>query len=615
MALFVWAPQAERGVEISYSSGVEDWARAALHPLTQEDIDSAPPALARTLGRGSGWWVFPHDLEPGTRYSYSLDGGMNLPDPRSRYQPEGAHGPSQIVDVESFKFSDFPGIDPLGKVFYELHIGTFTPAGTFDSAAEKLPYLRSLGVDVVEVMPIQPVPGKRNWGYDGVDLYAVTANYGGPAAFARFVEAAHQAGLGVCLDVVYNHFGADGNYLAQFGPYFTEAHHTPWGAAINFDGEECQAVRQFFVDNALQWVRDYRVDVLRLDAVHAIIDDSERHILAEISDAVAQFAEQSGRRIGLVAESDLNDPAMVSPTSEGGYGMDMQWTDDVHHALHVATTDETFVYYHDFSLPGALEKAMRHVFAHDGNYSSFRKKNWGKPVSDAIDSGRFLVYTENHDQVGNRAIGDRRGAMHSLGALAAADALATLSPFSYMIFQGQEWASSSPFQFFTDHDEELGALVDEGRAHEFEDWDWMSIYGTDVSVPSPQAETTFAASHLDWSESESEEHAYYLQITRELLRLRRESQDFASSDRVDSEVMRLGPAGYYRRGGSFVAFNLDDEAPATVTLPRADLALALAWNSELEINQIPARGAEEPPLGIEVHFPGPGFAVFLPASA
>ncbi|VDG76608.1 glycogen branching protein [Actinobaculum suis] len=611
--LRVWAPYAHRQVEVltggkRYPMRPETNAASPTAKTASRDAETANPT-AKTASHSTktanhtaetyepGWWVCETGFPAGTRYQFSLDGGMPLPDPRSRRQPEGAHGPSEIVDTAQFEFSDFAGVDPLGKVFYELHIGTFTPEGTFAAAAEKLPYLRDLGVDVVELLPIQPVPGRWNWGYDGVDLYAVTENYGGPAGFAAFVEAAHQAGLAVCLDVVYNHFGADGNYIGQFGPYFTETHHTPWGAALNFDGPESGPVRRFFIENAVQWARDYRVDMFRLDAVHAIIDDSPRHILAELSDALKAFGKTAGRTIGLIAESDINDPAMVESTARGGYGMDIQWTDDIHHALHVASTGETQGYYADFGEPGALEKALRHVFVHDGVYSTFRKKLWGQPVPETTDSRRFLIYTENHDQVGNRATGDRRTATISPGAAAAADAVAALSPFSYMLFQGQEWAASSPFQFFTDHGPELAPKVVQGRIEEFKDWDWQALT---PAVPSPQEESTFYASQLNWEEAERGEHAKYLRITRELLRLRREVPDFANANRADSEIVRLGRAGYYRRGNSYIVFNFVGPAtvtlpgtlclPATVPLPTTDF---LAPEPGHDLTEAPTRGADD----------------------
>ncbi|MGJ9451746.1 malto-oligosyltrehalose trehalohydrolase [Actinotignum sp. GS-2025c] len=558
--LSVWAPGRTR---VEALVGEE---RLPFRPVTAADIAAARAGRdGAALASGPGWWILDTPLPAGTRYRISLDDGMGLPDPRTRRQPEGVMGPSEIVDLDAFELSPFPGVDPLGKVFYEMHIGTFTPEGTFDAAAQKFGYLRELGVDIVEVMPICPVPGTRNWGYDGVDIYAVTENYGGPAGFARFVEAAHHAGLAVCLDVVYNHFGPDGNFLAEFGPYTTDRYSSVWGPGVNVDGPDSGPVRRYFIDNMLQWARDYHVDIFRLDAVHAIQDRSNKHILADLSDAAAAFAAQTGRHIALVAESDLNDVRMLRPTRAGGYGMDMQWADDIHHALHVYVTGEHFAYYGDFALPGALEKAMRRVFVHDGNFSSFRKQNWGAPVPDALDSRRFLAYTENHDQVGNRALGDRRSSTLSAEHTIVADALMLLSPFTPLLFMGQEWSACAPFQFFTDHTPELGERVDAGRIAEFSDWDWGEHAG---QIPPPQALSTFTRSHLDWAELEEPSHARYLEATRELLRLRREHPDFSSPDREDSEIVRLGEAGYYRRGDSFVVFHIGAASP----LPSETLA-------------------------------------------
>lgn len=528
-----------------------------------------------------GWWEGPA-LEAGQRYGFSLDGGDPLPDPRSRFQPGGVHGPSEWVDPAAFHFSPFTSSNALGAVFYELHVGTFTPEGTFAAAATKLPYLARLGIQYVEIMPVAPTPGTRNWGYDGVDIFAVNATYGGPAGFAAFIEAAHRAGIGVCLDVVYNHFGPDGNYLHPFGPYFTNRHKSPWGEGINFDGSP--EVRRYFIDNALQWIRDYHVDALRLDAVHEMVDSSPRHILADIADAVHDFGRRAHRRVALIAESDRNDPLTVTPTAEGGLGMDAQWADDLHHALHVYLTGEHHAYYGDFALPGALEKAARHVFVHDGNFSSFRGRPWGAPVSPRMDSRRFVTFTQNHDQVGNRALGDRPDLCPAQQAVGLA--LTLLSPFTPMLFMGEEWGATTPFLFFTDYAGELGRSVDEGRRKEFKDWGWE----TAEHIPAPQALSTFTASKLDWTEAGGE----LADFTRTLISLRH--SDFSSADREDSEIVRLGSAGYYRRGQNYVVFSV--AGAATVSLPAAGLRVAAAFGA--------------PTLaGSTVTFTGPGVAVLV----
>ena len=569
--LRVWAPRA---------------SRLTLHLPDRGEVLPMTPVSEYTtrvtMDADSGWWISPDPLPAGTRYLLAVDDRDPVPDPRTRRQPEGIHGPSEIVDVEAFAWTDahWRGVEARGAVTYELHIGTFTPEGTFAAAAAKLPYLRELGIDFVEIMPITPVPGRRNWGYDGVELYAVTENYGGPESFAAFVDAAHSNGIGVCLDVVYNHLGPDGNYLSFFGPYFTDTHKTPWGSAVNLDSDSSGPVRQFLLDNAMQWVRDYHVDALRLDAVAYLIDTSNRHILAELSDTIHAFAAETGRFISLIAESDLNDPLMVTPTNEGGYGMDCQWDDDIHHALHTYATGETFAYYADFAAPGALEKVMRHGFLHDGTYSTFRERIWGAPVPENIDGHAFIGCTEDHDQVGNRALGDRPSAALTPGQRAAQLGLLLASPYSPMLFMGQEWGTRTPFQFFTDHHEELGRLVAEGRQREFSSWDWLSVYPEHEGqreVPHPQHNATFSGSILDWSEKEDAECQAFLAFTRAALALRASTPDFASGDRLGTELVRFGRAGYLRRGASYAVYSFDGEA--TVSLPVADVQTALTWGA------------------------------------
>ncbi|WP_348523730.1 alpha-amylase family glycosyl hydrolase [Demequina litorisediminis] len=335
-----------------------------------------------------------------------------------------------------------------------------------------MPSLRSIGVDVVELMPVAPFPGRHGWGYDGVSLYAVHEAYGGPEALQRFVDAAHRAGLAVCLDVVYNHLGPDGNYLSKFGPYFTDAHHTPWGWAVNLDQPSADGMRRYICDNALRWFEDFHIDCLRLDAVHELRDDSERHVLAQASDETAELSNRIGRPLSLVAESDLNDARMVTPTAEGGLGMTAQWNDDVHHALHAYLTGERHGYYVDFGSLETLDKVYREVFWHNGTHSPFRGKAWGAPVPPETDRRRFVVCASNHDQVGNRAIGDRPASSLSPGAQATSLAAILLSPFTPMLFMGEEYGETRPFMFFTDHDEPLGSAVSEGRMSEFGGHGW-----------------------------------------------------------------------------------------------------------------------------------------------
>ena len=504
------------------------WAPAAqtveLHLPGQDRLVDMIPAPG-------GWWTAPLDLEPGTDYAFRVDGSPNRPDPRSALQPDGVHGPSRTVDPDAWQWTDqnWAGKDLRGSVIYELHVGTFTPEGTLDAAISRLGHLVDLGVDIVELMPLAAFPGKAGWGYDGVGLWAVHEAYGGPDALARFVDAAHNAGIGVCLDVVYNHLGPSGNYLSVFGPYFTPAHHTPWGEAVNYDHDGSQQVRAFVIDSALRWMRDFHIDALRLDAIHEIKDDAaaaatpQRHVLAELSDAVAALSIELGRPLSLVAEADLNDVGVITPTSEEppakvpSLGMTAQWADDVHHALHVRLTGEDQGYYGDFAEVGAWAKAYGRAFLHNGTWSTFRERNWGAPVPEDTDPRRFVVFGSDHDQVGNRAVGDRPSAILDDAALAATAALVLLSPYTPMLFMGEEWGTRTPFQFFTDHEEDdLARSVSEGRVREFAGFGWDAD-----EIPDPQAAATVEASRLRWSELDEAEHARMLAWYQALTTLRR----------------------------------------------------------------------------------------------
>lgn len=514
------------------------------------------------MTRDGEWWALPQPVEDGQRYQFVLDGGNPLPDPRSRYQPEGVHGLSQVyVPREP---APWDGLDLKGRVLYEMHIGTFTEQGTFTAAIDRLDDLVELGVEAVEVMPVAQIPGTRGWGYDGVDLYATQNTYGGPASFQQFIDAAHAKGLGVILDVVYNHLGPEGNYLAEFGPYFNHHHPTPWGDAVNFDGDDNEPVRQFVIDNAHQWLVEYGVDGLRLDAVHALVDDSETHILAELSTKVAEWSEEIGRPLTLIAESDLNRPDMVTPVgvTEGSRGMTMQWDDDIHHSLHAFFTGETDGYYSDFGTAETLAKAFTKVFVHDGGWSSFREQNWGAPVdpnSTHYDAASFVSFFEDHDQVGNRAAGDRPG--HN-GAdpniQAAAAALYLLGPFTPMIFMGEEWAASTPFPFFSDLGPDLGPMVTAGRRQEFEKMGWQG------AIPDPQSHKTFESAQLNWSERNEHEHAHMLQWYRQLLDLRSSlpSQDSSSLTSTTMEVLSPDVVAMRRPGVTVIACR--SNVPVTV---------------------------------------------------
>ena len=484
---------------------------------------------AHTMVRGAdGWWTASVPAAPEAEYTFSIDGGPPRPDPRSPWQPQGPHGPSRLVDHGRFRWRDEGWQPPALErgVVYEMHVGTFSPEGTFEGAIERLDHLVSLGVTHVEPMPIVEFSGRRGWGYDGVDLYAPHHSYGGPDGLKRFVDACHGRGLAVILDVVYNHFGPSGNYVGEFGPYFTDRYRTPWGPAINFDGPGSDEVRRFFLDNARQWVRDYHVDGLRLDAVHALHDASAVHILEELATEVRSLANDLGRPVVLIAESDLNDPRVVRGLEQCGYGMDAQWSDDLHHALHAALTGERSGYYADFGTLGDMAKALQNAYVYDGRYSPHRGRRHGRPP-EGIPGHRFLAYMQTHDQIGNRARGDRSSHLMSVGRLKVAAALVLTSAFVPMLFQGEEWGARTPFPYFTDHqDEELGRAVREGRQKEFASFGWKP-----EEIPDPQAESTFGLARLDWSEPAREPHAAMLDWHRALLRLRREMPGLLESGR------------------------------------------------------------------------------------
>jgi maltooligosyltrehalose trehalohydrolase len=483
-----------------------------------------------------GWWAAPEPLPHDMDYRFVLDGGPALPDPRSSRQPQGVHGPSRTVDHATFPWTDeFFRAAPLGSgVVYELHVGTFTPEGTFDAAIGRLPHLCDLGVTHVELMPVNAYPGDHGWGYDGVALYAPHETTGGPAGLKRLVDACHDRGLAVILDVVYNHLGPDGNYLAQFGPYFTDRYRTPWGDAVNLDGAGSHEVRRFFCDNALMWFRDYHVDGLRVDAVHAFFDRSAEPFLEQLAREVHATSCVLGKPLVIIAESDLNDPRVVTSRDAGGMGCDAQWSDDFHHAVHAALTGERDGYYADFGGLTHVKKALEEVFVMDGCLSVHRGRPHGRPVR-GLSRARFVGYAQTHDQVGNRARGDRLGHLVSPGRVKVAAALVLTSPFVPMLFMGEEWNASSPFQYFTDHRAPgLGDAVREGRRREF------SAFGWDPqAVPDPQDPATFTRSKLPWHELDTPGHREVLDWYRQLIRLRRERPGLLDDEakvRVDEQA-------------------------------------------------------------------------------
>jgi maltooligosyltrehalose trehalohydrolase len=506
---------------------------------------------------GDGWWTT-EIAGPDTDYALVLDGGDPRPDPRSGWQPHGVHGPSRVVDHDAFAWTDasWRGVPLPGSVLYEMHVGTFTPEGTFDAAIERLDHLVGLGVSAVELLPCNGFAGERGWGYDGVAWYAVHDPYGGPEGLKRFVDAAHAKGLGVVMDVVYNHLGPAGNYLPEFGPYLTEAHMTPWGPAVNLDQPGSEQVRRHILDNVQMWLRDYHVDGLRLDAVHAFVDERATHLLEEMAVEVDALGAQLRKPLFLIAESDLNDPRIVASREAGGRGISGQWADDVHHALHSNLTGETAGYYGDFLGLPVLAKVLTQVFLHDGTFSTFRGRVHGRPVPPSMTGHPFVVYLQDHDQVGNRATGDRISATLSDGLLKVGAALVMTSPYTPMLWMGEEWGARTPWQFFSDHEGELGEAVRTGRRAEFGAHGWNT-----EDVPDPQAEQTFLDSKLDWSELEQERHADLLAWTRSLIELRRSRLELSDGRRDRVSVTYDEDARWLvvRRGRLLVVCNLGAE--------------------------------------------------------
>jgi len=545
----VWAPRPER-VRLSVGDDVV--------PMRRGD---------------DGWWTPDGPVPEGeVDYGYLVDDGSDVhPDPRSRRQPGGVHQRSRTVDPAGFEWTDgsWTGRQLAGSVVYELHVGTFTPEGTFDAVLTRLDHLRSIGVDFVEPMPVNAFNGTHNWGYDGVLWYAVHEQYGGPAAYQRLVDGCHAAGIGVIQDVVYNHLGPSGNYLPVFGPYLKEGANT-WGELVNLDREGSDEVRRYVLDNVRMWLSDYHVDGLRLDAVHALSDDSATHLLEEMAVEVAALSAHQRRPLTLIAESDLNDATLVTPREAGGYGLDAQWSDDFHHAVHVALTGETDGYYADFEPLGALAKVCERGFFHDGTYSSFRGRDHGRPIdTDRMPSWRLVVCSENHDQVGNRAVGDRITDHLDEQQLACAALLTMAGPFTPMLFQGEEWAATTPFQFFTSHPEpELGRATAEGRLAEFERMGWDPAV-----VPDPQDPATFERSKLDWSEPEHGRGARMLEVYRQLAALRRRLPQLTDPSLARTACTADEEHGVLtmHRGSVLVAVNVG-EAATTVDVDPGELA-------------------------------------------
>ncbi len=542
----VWAPRC-RSVAVH-----------VVGPVPQEPAGMAPV--------GGGWFELTLEtLREGARYVYVLDGQRERPDPASRAQPDGVHGPSEVVDTGVFAWTDegWRGLALRDMVIYELHVGTFTSEGTFDAVIPRLERLRDLGVTAVELMPVASFPGSWNWGYDGVALFAPQRTYGGPAGLQRLVDACHGAGLAVVLDVVYNHLGPEGNYLGEFGPYFTDRYRTPWGQAINYDGDDSREVRDFFIANALYWIREYHIDSLRLDAIHGIFDASPVHILRELNDAVERLAHGLDRIVPVVAESDLNDRRVIDPVRRDGYGLAGQWSDDFHHCLHTLLTGERNGYYADFGSLKQLAKAYTDGFVYDGQHSSFRGRSHGTPTRD-VPADQFVVCAQNHDQVGNRAKGERLSSLVDFEALKLAASAVLLAPCIPLFFMGEEYGERAPFLFFTDFgDPALRAAVSRGRREEFTAFGWTG------EVPDPQDPSSFTRSKSDWSLQIQEPHCWLWQYYRTLLALRREHRVLGAVGKRHLDAREAGERTLllHRRGpGGAAAFFVLHFAPEASTL-------------------------------------------------
>ncbi|MEQ9357290.1 malto-oligosyltrehalose trehalohydrolase [Coleofasciculus chthonoplastes] len=482
-----------------------------------------------------GYWQQTVKADPGTLYVYQLDGSLERPDPASHYQPEGVHGSSQVVDHQ-FDWTDnsWQGIPLKDLIIYELHVGTFTPEGTFESIIPRLSYLQDLGITAIEIMPVAQFPGSRNWGYDGVYVYGVQESYGGPAGLKKLVDACHQAGIAVILDVVYNHLGPEGNYLWAYGPYFTDQYRTPWGNAVNFDGAYSNQVRNFFIQNTLYWLDKYHIDALRVDAVHAIYDMSAQPFLQELGDAVANFNRTTPVQRYVIAESDLNDVRVIKPREDGGFGHDAQWCDDFHHILHTLLTGELSGYYEDFGKIEQLAVALREGYIYSGQYSSFRKRNHGNSAADR-PAEQFVVCIQNHDQIGNRLIGDRLSTLVDFQGLKVAAATVLLSPYIPMLFMGEEYGEDAPFQYFVSHsDPDLIEGVRTGRAEEFKAFGWDN-------APDPQGTKVFEQSKLQWDKIDQEKHSVLRRWYKRLIQLRKETPALATLDRQNLNVSSLSP--------------------------------------------------------------------------
>jgi maltooligosyltrehalose trehalohydrolase len=520
-------------------------------------VDKEKEEVPLTRMKGGYWEGTINDISHGTKYRYILDKEIERPDPASRFQPEGVHGPSQVIDPLGFQWTDqdWGGIPLTDYIVYELHTGTFTKEGTFDAIIPRLPYLRDqVGITALELMPVAQFPGTRNWGYDGAYFFAPQNSYGGPDGLKRLIDACHAHGLAVIMDVVYNHFGPEGNYINDFGPFFTEVYRTPWGSAINYDGPESDAVRHFIVSNAVSWIHEFHIDALRLDAIHGIFDFSAKHILQEIGEAVHAEAIELRRHIYVIAESDLNDSRIISPLTKGGYGLDAQWSDDFHHCLHCLLTGESNGYYEDFGQLSQLAEAYRQYFVYSGKYSPHRKRRHGNSAKSCLPS-QFVICAQNHDQIGNRAKGDRHSTLVPFEALKVSNAAVLLSPNIPLLFMGEEYGETAPFLYFIDHsDPQLIEAVREGRRREFAAFGWSE-------VPDPYDLETFERSRLKMDLENNAQQRAHLSWCRSLIRLRKTIRSLGTGTKSDQ--FRVWP---HNKTNTLIMFRKAGDSPAALII-------------------------------------------------
>ena len=543
----VWAPRAED-------------VKVKLHTGKAQKIAMQKEAFGY-------WTALAEEAEPGTRYTFVLDDKTERPDPASLSQPDGVHKPSEVIDHSAFAWTDtkWKGIPLQQYIIYELHVGTFSEDGTFEGVIEKLPQLKNLGITAIEIMPVAQFPGSRNWGYDGVYPYAVQNSYGGPEGLKALVDACHAQSIAVILDVVYNHLGPEGNYLRDFGPYFTDKYNTPWGEAINFDDAYSDPVRNFFFQNALMWFRDYHVDALRLDAVHAIFDNGARHFLQELQEHVHQLEQHEKRPYLVIAESDLNDVRLINPAERGGYGLAAQWNDDFHHVMHAMVTGEQDGYYVGFGTQEQLAKVMTHAFVYDGLYSEHRKRTFGSSTAQNL-AHQFVVFSQNHDQVGNRMLGERLTQLVSYDMLKVVAGLVILSPYVPMLFMGEEYGEQNPFLYFVSHsDKNLIEAVRKGRREEFSSFAWQG------EAPDPQSEETFEQSKLQHSYTSDVKQLHLREYYKRLILLRKSSPALATPDKnkvqafMEDGVLHL--IHHTKPPYIYCLFNINN-TPKTVTLKK-----------------------------------------------